>query len=80
MTEIIATEARNKLYQLLDEAAESHQPTVIMGNRNKSVLVFEEDWSAIQETLYLLFVAGMRRSICEGMDTPLDDCDEELDW
>ena len=65
---------------MIDETAESHQPIVIMGKRNKAVLVSEEDWSAIQETLYLLFVPGMRESIREGMDTPEDECDEELDW
>ena len=80
MTGISATEARNNLYRLIDETAESHQPIVIMGKRNKAVLVSEEDWSAIQETLYLLSVPGMRESIREGMDTPVDECDEELDW
>lgn len=80
MTGITATEARGNLYRLIDETAESHQPIVIMGKRNKAVLVSEEDWSAIQETLYLLSVPGMRESIREGMDTPVDKCDEELDW
>jgi len=80
MTGITATEARSKLYRLIDEAAESHQPIIITGKRNKAVLVSEEDWSAIQETLYLLSVPGMRESIREGMDTPVANCDEELDW
>jgi len=80
MTRITATEARSNLYRLIDETAESHQPIVIMGKRNKAVLVSEEDWSAIQETLYLLSVPGMRESIREGMDTPVDECDEELNW
>ncbi len=80
MTGITATEARSNLYRLIDETAESHQPIVIMGKRNKAVLVSEEDWSAIQETLYLLSVPGMRESIREGMDAPVDQCDEELDW
>lgn len=80
MTGITATEARSKLYRLIDEAAESHQPIVIAGKRNNAVLVSEEDWSAIQETLYLLSVPRMRESIREGMDTPVDGCDEELDW
>jgi PHD/YefM family antitoxin component YafN of YafNO toxin-antitoxin module len=65
---------------LIDETAESHQPIVIMGKQNKAVLVSEEDWSAIQETLYLLSVPGMRESIREGMDTSVDECDGELDW
>jgi prevent-host-death family protein len=80
MTGITATEARSKLYRLIDEAAESHQPIIITGKRNKAVLVSEEDWSAIQETLYLLSVPGMRESIREGMSTPATECDEELDW
>ncbi|WP_280551838.1 type II toxin-antitoxin system Phd/YefM family antitoxin [Halomonas sp. 25-S5] len=80
MTGITATEARGNLYRLIDQAAESHQPIVIMGKRNKAVLVSEEDWSAIQETLYLLSVPGMRETLREGMDTPVDECDEALDW
>ena len=80
MTGISATEARSNLYRLIDEAAESHQPIIITGKRNKAVLVSEEDWSAIQETLYLLSVPGMRESIREGMNTPVTECDEELDW
>ncbi|AZR40893.1 type II toxin-antitoxin system Phd/YefM family antitoxin [Marinobacter salarius] len=80
MTGITATEARNNLYRLIDETAESHQPIVIMGKRNKAVLVSEEDWSAIQESLCLLSVPGMRESIREGMDNSVDECDEELDW
>ena len=80
MTGITATKARNKLYRLIDEAAETHQPIIIMGKRNKAVLVAEEDWSVIQETLYLLSVPGMRESVCEGMETPLEECDEEPVW
>ena len=80
VTAITATEARSKLYRLIDEAAESHQPIIITGKRNKAVLVSEEDWSAIQETLYLLSVPGMRESIRAGMGTPVAECDEELDW
>ncbi|MGR2740186.1 type II toxin-antitoxin system Phd/YefM family antitoxin [Billgrantia sp. Q4P2] len=80
MSGITATEARSNLYRLIDETAESHQPIVIMGKRNKAVLVSEEDWAAIQETLYLLSVPGMRESIRKGMETSVDECDGELDW
>ncbi|PFG10564.1 MULTISPECIES: type II toxin-antitoxin system Phd/YefM family antitoxin [unclassified Marinobacter] len=80
MSEITATEARSKLYRLIAETAESHQPIVIMGKRNKAVLVSEDDWTAIQETLYLLSVPGMRESIREGMETPMDECDGELNF
>jgi len=80
MTGITATEARSNLYRLIDETAESHQPIVILGKRKKAVLISEEDWGAIQETLFLLSVPGMRESIREGLDTPIEKCDEELDW
>ncbi|EXJ09139.1 type II toxin-antitoxin system Phd/YefM family antitoxin [Nitrincola nitratireducens] len=80
MVGITATEARSNLYRLIDETAQSHQPIVIMGKRNKAVLVAEEDWAAIQETLYLLSIPGMRESIRDGMTTPIDQCDKELDW
>jgi antitoxin YefM len=80
MTTLNATEARTKLYALIDEASTSHQPIVITGKRGNAVLLAEEDWNAISETLNLLAVPGMRESIREGMAAGLDECDQELDW
>jgi len=80
MTAITASEARANLYRLIDEAASSHQPLLISGKRNKAVLVSEEDWEAIQETLFLLSVPGMRESIRQGIEAPVDECSEALDW
>lgn len=80
MTTLTATEARKCLYSLVDDVAESHAPVQIVGKRNSAVLISEEDWRAIQETMYLTSVPGMRESIQEGMKTPLTECDEELDW
>ena len=80
MTILNATEARSKLYSLIDEAAESHQPFVIKGKRGNAVLVSEEDWNAISETVNLLSIPGMRESIQEGMKTPPAECAEDLDW
>ncbi len=74
------TEARAKLYSLIDETAASHQPVIITGKRGNAVLVSEEDWNAISETLYLLSVPGMRESIKEGMEQDLSECSKELDW
>ena len=67
MSTITASEARANLYRLIDEAAESHKPIVISGKRANAVLVSEEDWSAIQETLHLLAIPGMRESIKNSM-------------
>ncbi|MDN5934701.1 MAG: type II toxin-antitoxin system Phd/YefM family antitoxin [Nitrosospira sp.] len=80
MAVITASEARANLYRLIDDAASSHQPLLISGKRNRAVLVAEEDWVAIQETLFLLSVPGMRESIRDGLNTSADECGKELDW
>ncbi len=75
-----ATEARSKLYSLIDETSITHQPIIITGKRSNAVLVSEEDWNAISETLHLLSIPGMRESIREGLDQDLSDSSKELDW
>lgn len=80
MGQMTASEARANLYRLLDEAAESHKPIRITGKRNSGVLISDEDWSAIQETLYLLSIPGMRESIKRGMKTPLDKLFRDPGW
>ena len=80
MTTVNATQARADLYKLLEQVASSHEPVQIKGKKGSAVLVSEDDWRAIQETLHLLSVPGMRESIIEGMKTPVDECSEKLDW
>ena len=80
MTTLNATEARSKLYKLIDEATETHQPITITGKRGNAVLLSENDWHAINETLYLLSIPGMRESIRKGMAEKLDESSEALDW
>jgi antitoxin YefM len=80
MTTLTASEARTNLYRLIDQAAESHEPVVITGKRSNAVLVAEEDWQAIQETLHLLSVPGMRESIKKGMAEPLATSAKALRW
>jgi len=80
MTILNATEARSKLYSLIDETTSTHQPVVITGKRGNAVLVSEDDWNAILETLHLLSVPGMRESIKEGLNQDLSDSSKELDW
>ena len=80
MTTLKATEARAKLYKLIDEAASSHKPLTITGKRSNAVLLSEEDWNSIQETLYLLSIPGMRESIREGLRTPLSKCKKDIGW
>ena len=80
MTTLTASEARADLYRLIDQTAESHQPILISGKRSSAVLLSAEDWQAIQETLYLLSVPGMRESIKKGMAEPLAKSAKELNW
>jgi antitoxin YefM len=80
MTIVNATEARSKLYRLIDEAKTTHQPIVITGKRGNAILVSEEDWNAISESLHLLSIPGMRESIKDGIETPISECSSELDW
>lgn len=80
MTTLTATQARVQLYQLLDKTAGSHEPIQITGKRSNAVLICEEDWRCIQETLYLLSTPGMRESIREGLKTPVSKCAKKLKW
>jgi len=80
MSTLTATEARKRLYTLVDDVAESHDPIQIVGKRNSAVLLSGEDWRAIQETLYLTSIPKMRDSIRKGLKTPVEECEEELDW
>ena len=80
MTTLTAGEARASLYRLIDQVAESHKPIVISGKRVNAVLVSEEDWGAIQETLYLLAIPGMRESIKDAMGEPLAKNKRALKW
>ncbi|MBA3493379.1 MAG: type II toxin-antitoxin system Phd/YefM family antitoxin [Gammaproteobacteria bacterium] len=80
MTTMTASEARSNLYRLIDEANSTHTPILITGKRSNAVLIAEEDWRAIQETVYLLSIPGMRESIREGLNTPIGECAKALDW
>jgi prevent-host-death family protein len=80
MTTLNASEARANLYRLIDQTNDSHEPVMISGKRKNAVLLSEEDWKAIQETLYLTSIPGMRESIIEGMKEPLSESVKDLDW
>jgi antitoxin YefM len=80
MPTLAITQARNSLYQLVDSVADSHEPVLITGKRTNAVLISEGDWRAINETLYLLAIPGMRESILEGMQTAVNECSDEVVW
>ncbi len=80
MTTLTTSQARTRLFQLVDAAVISHKPVQIKGRRSSAVLVSSEDWDAIQETLYLLSIPGMRESLVKGMKTPLGKCSKRPPW
>ena len=80
MTTINVTKARPELYKLLEQVAEGGEPILIHSKRGSAVLIAEDDWRSIQETLHLLSIPKMRESIIEGLKTPVEECAEELDW
>ena len=80
MTTLTATEARKIIYSLVDEVNESHEAIQIQGKRGSAVLISEDDWRSLQETLYLSSVTGMKKSIVKGMKTPVRKCSKKLVW
>ena len=80
MTTLTTKSVKAHLDEVIEQAGQSHVPVIITGKRTNAVLIAEEDWNAIQETLYLISIPGMRESILEGMKTPIQECEKELDW
>jgi prevent-host-death family protein len=80
MKSVTATHARNNLYKLIDETAKSSEPIHISGKRTNAVLLSEEDWRSIQETIYLISIPEMRKSIMKGITTPIEKCSDKLPW
>jgi antitoxin YefM len=80
MKQISVKVAEGNLEALIEEATAEHQPVEITGERAHGVLVPLSDWTALQETLYILSVPGLRDSLREGMAEPLEECSETLDW
>lgn len=80
MSTVTATEARKDLYRLVDQVQDTHEPIQITGKRGNAVLVAEDDWRAVQETLFLVSIPGMRESILDGMATPPDELEDEPGW
>ncbi len=80
MKTISITKARQDLYNLVDEALINSEPIQITSKRGNAILISSDDWNAIQETLYLISVPELKNSIIEGLNTPLDECLEDIEW
>jgi prevent-host-death family protein len=81
MTKVISvSKAKDNIFSLVDETAQNHEPILITGERNNAVMISEEDYRAIEETLYLVSIPKMRESIIDGLNTSVEECLEELEW
>ncbi|WP_321779536.1 type II toxin-antitoxin system Phd/YefM family antitoxin [Sulfurimonas sp.] len=81
MTKVMTvSQARINIYKIMDETAQTHQPIMITGKRNNVVMLCEEDWNAIEETLFLNAIPGMATSIKEAMDAPNSEFSEDIEW
>ena len=80
MTTLTVAQVRSRLYKLVDSVAESHEPIQITGKRHNAVLISQEDWSSVKETLYLLSIPRMRESIQKGLKKPVSKCSKILKW
>jgi len=75
MTSVTATAARKDIYNLIARVNEDCKPIVITSSKGKgAVLVGEDDWAAIEETLYILGVPGMAEKLLRARDEDLNDC------
>ena len=80
MSSINITNARKDLYRIVESVNLSHEPVHITGKNSSAVLIGEDDWKSIEETLFLMSIPGMRESIINGMNTPINELSEDLDW
>ncbi|MBE5884806.1 MAG: type II toxin-antitoxin system Phd/YefM family antitoxin [Lachnospiraceae bacterium] len=82
MSTINITNARKDLYNLVESVSLYHEPALIVGKKANAVLISEDDWSAIQETLYLDSIPNMTQSILEGAKESIEDCtpEEMVEW
>jgi len=81
MTKVIAaSKARADFFSLINETATSHEPILITGKHHNAIMISQEDWNALQESLFLMSIPTMKESIIEGMNTPIDECSEDLEW
>ena len=73
MRTINITSARKELYSLVEAVNCDSVPVLITGKNGNAVLISEEDWNSIQETLYLNSIPGMAESLIQGKESSLED-------
>lgn len=79
MKTVTVAQAKNQIEELVNDTNDNHQPILLSGTERNAILIAEEDWNSIQETLYLYSIPGMVDSIIEGGNTSIEDCVDEAD-
>jgi len=80
MTIVNVTNARKNLYKIVEQLNKTCEPVFITSKKGNAVVISEDDWEAVQETLYLTQIPGMKESILQGKSEKLENCSETLDW
>jgi antitoxin YefM len=81
MTRIMSvSQVRKDIYNVMDETAQTHEPILITGKRNNVVMLSQEDWNAIEETLYLNSIPNMASSIQDSMNVDDSEFSEDIEW
>ncbi len=74
------SQVRADIYNIIDETAQTHQPILITGKRNNVVMISQEDWNAIEESLYLNSIPNMASSIIDAMKADDSEFSEKIEW
>jgi len=75
-----ASKVKERLDSILDEVQNTYEPMIITGEKNSAVLISQEVWRSIEETLYLSSIPGMKDSIIDGMNEKIENCTTALEW
>jgi prevent-host-death family protein len=82
MRTVPVTNARQNIFNIIEQTIVNSEPIQITSKKGDVVMISLEDWSAIQETLYLLQIPGMRESILEGSKETIGECKslKDIGW
>ena len=82
MTTLTITNFRRNIYSLIENTVKFNEPVNITTKEGNAVMISEDEYNGLIETLYLTSIPGMREKLTEGLDTPLDETvsEEEVLW
>lgn len=80
MKSISAAKLKNNFYDVLEELSLEDKPIKITGKKNNAILITEDHWNSLQETMCLLSIPGMKESILEAKNEPIENWSSKLPW